>query len=107
MLTPELTERIKTLIWQYRVMLFMKWTPEDPQCWFSTNAAAMLVESWIYFESFDIYSDEDIRQWLKEYSSWPTFPQLYIDGELIWGVDIMSEMYDSWEFNELNKEKKL
>lgn len=85
----------------------MKGTPEVPQCWFSANAAAILVESDIYFESFDIYSDEDVRQWLKEYSSWPTYPQLYIDGELIWGVDIMMEMYENGEFQTLKKEKNL
>jgi len=102
-----LKQRIESLISQYKVMLFMKWTPEAPACWFSANAAAMLVESGIYFESFDIYSDEDIRQGLKEHSQWPTFPQLYIDGELIWGVDIMSEMYEAWEFEELKNKKDL
>jgi len=106
-MNPELKNTIQSLIAQYRVMLFMKWTPEDPACWFSANAVAILVESGIYFESFDIYSDEEIRQWLKEYSSWPTFPQLYIDGELIGGVDIMSEMYEEWEFNDIKKQKDL
>lgn len=103
----ELKQRLEKLITQYKVMLFMKWTPESPACGFSANAVAMLVESDIYFESFDIYSDEDIRQWLKEYSSWPTFPQLYIDRELIWWVDIMSEMYESGEFIKLKKEKNI
>jgi len=103
----ELENKLKSLITQYRVMLFMKWTPEAPACWFSANAVAMLVESWIYFESFDIYSDEETRQWLKEYSSWPTFPQLYIDSELIWGVDIMIEMYESGELQELKQDMQL
>jgi monothiol glutaredoxin len=107
MLTPKLKEQIEKLISQYRVMLFMKWTPESPQCGFSTNAVAILVEEGIYFESFDIYSDEDIRQWLKEYSSWPTFPQLYIDWELIWGVDILSEMYETGELGEFKNSKWL
>ncbi len=107
MISEELNKRIESLISQYRVMLFMKGTPEVPQCWFSANAVAMLVEAWIYFESFDIYSDEEIRQWLKEYSSWPTFPQLYIDGELIGGVDIMTEMYESGEFEVLKNDKNL
>ena len=107
MLTLELTQKIKTLISQYRVMLFMKGTPEKPQCWFSASVVATLIESWIYFESFDIYSDEEIRQGIKQYSSWPTFPQLYIDWELIWGVDIISEMYESWELEELKNEKDL
>ena len=107
MLTPELTQKIKDIISQYRVMLFMKGTPESPQCWFSANAVALLVEVEIYFESFDIYSDEEIRQWLKEYSNWPTYPQLYIDGELIWGIDIMMEMFESWELEALRQEKTL
>lgn len=103
----ELESRIKKIIESYRVMLFMKGTPEEPQCGFSATAVWILVESEIYFESFDIYSDEDIRQWIKIYSSWPTFPQLYIDGELIWGVDILREMYESGELEELKKEKEL
>lgn len=107
MLNPELTKRIEELVSQYRVMLFMKWTPEQPQCWFSANAVAMLVEAGIYFESFDIYGDEEVRQWIKEYSSWPTFPQLYIDNELIGWVDIMSEMFESWELEELKTKKSL
>lgn len=107
MLTPELTERIEKLISQYRVMIFMKGTPESPACGFSANAVAMLVESWIYFESFDIYSDEEIRQGLKEYSSWLTFPQLYIDGELIGWVDIISEMFEQGELSEIKDTKEL
>jgi Grx4 family monothiol glutaredoxin len=107
MLDIELKTRIEKLISQYKVMLFMKWTPESPACGFSANAASMLVESGIYFESFDIYSDEEIRQGLKEYSSWPTFPQLYIDWELIGWVDIISEMYESGEFKEIKTEKNL
>ena len=107
MLETDLKKRIEKRISQYRVMLFMKGTPEDPQCWFSANAAAMLVESGIYFESFDVYSDEEIRQGMKEYSSWPTFPQLYIDWELIWWVDIISEMYETGELAELKKNKGL
>lgn len=62
MLTTELQERLDRLISQYRVMLFMKGTPESPACGFSANAVAMLVDADIYFESFDIYSDEEIRQ---------------------------------------------
>lgn len=107
MLTPELKKRIDDIIENYKVVLFMKGTPESPQCGFSANAVAILVESDIYFESFDVYCDEDIRQWIKEYKNWPTFPQLYIDGELIGGIDIMVEMFESGEFWELKKQKKL
>ena len=85
----------------------MKGTPEQPQCWFSASVVAILIETGIYFESFDIYSDEDIRQWLKEYSSWPTYPQLYTDGELIGGVDIIKEMFEEWELQEIKISKDL
>jgi len=107
MLTIELQKRLDDLIGQYRVMLFMKGTPESPACGFSANAAGMLVESGIYFESFDIYSDEEVRQGLKEYKNWPTYPQLYIDGELIGGVDILMEMYESGELGALKTQKDL
>ncbi len=106
-LTPELTQKIQNLISQYKVMLFMKGTPEKPACGFSETAVALLVDSDIYFESFDIYSDEIIRQGLKEYSSWPTFPQLYIDGQLIGGVDILMDMYETGELETLKEEKGL
>jgi glutaredoxin-related protein len=64
----------------------------------------MLINKGIYFESFDIYSDEEVRQWLKEYKNWPTYPQLYVNWELIWGLDIMQEMLEEGEFDELKKE---
>lgn len=107
MLTPELQKRIDDIIGQYKVVLFMKGTPESPQCGFSANAVAMLIESDIYFETFDIYSDEEIRQWIKEYKKWPTFPQLYIEWELVGWVDIMQEMFEWWELSSLKQEKNL
>lgn len=102
-MTEELKNKIDNIINQYKVMLFMKWTPEMPQCGFSSRACEILIESWVYFETFDIYSDEEVRQWLKEYKSWPTYPQLYINWELIGWVDIMNEMYEEWEFEEIKK----
>lgn len=92
--------KLDDLINQSKVVLFMKGNPEEPMCGFSATAVAILVESGIYFESFDILLDEDVRQGLKEYKNWPTFPQLYIEGELIWWVDIMQEMYDEGEFEQ-------
>ena len=92
--------KLDDLIKQSKVVLFMKGNPEEPMCGFSSTAVAILVESWVYFETFDILLDEEVRQWLKEYKNWPTFPQLYIEGELIWGVDIMQEMYDDGEFEQ-------
>lgn len=104
MITPELEKRLDSIINQYKVMLFMKWSPEMPMCWFSAQAVEILIDQGVYFESFDIYSDEEVRQGLKEYKSWPTYPQLYIHWELIWGIDIMKEMLEEWEFDEI-KEK--
>ena len=95
-----LQAKLDYLISQSKVVLFMKWSPEEPMCGFSSTAVAILVESGVYFESVDILLDEEVRQWLKEYKNWPTFPQLYIDGELIGGVDIMQEMYDDGEFEQ-------
>ncbi|NDK09593.1 Grx4 family monothiol glutaredoxin [Candidatus Gracilibacteria bacterium] len=107
MLTPELNQQIKDIIGSYRVVLFMKGSPEAPACGFSASAVAMLIDTDIYFESFDVYTNEIVRQGLKEFSSWPTFPQLYIDNELIGGIDILSEMQECGELEELKKTKNL
>lgn len=103
MITQELQQKLDTLINQYKVMLFMKWSPEMPMCGFSAQTVEMLIDNGIYFESFDIYSDEEVRQGLKEYKNWPTYPQLYIHWELIGGLDIMQEMLEAGEFEELKK----
>lgn len=100
-MTSELQNRLDTLITQYKVMLFMKGTPEMPECGFSAKAVELLIESDLYFESFDIYSDEEIRQGLKEYKQWPTYPQLYINGELVGGIDIMIEMFEEGELQKI------
>lgn len=83
MIDTRLQTQIDALIASNTVMLFMKGNPESPQCGFSAKACEILIESGIYFESFDIMSDEDVRQGLKDYKQWPTFPQLYIEGELL------------------------
>lgn len=103
----EIQKRIDDIIGSYKVVLFMKGTPESPQCWFSADAVGILVESDIYFESFDVYSDEELRQTIKDYKKWPTFPQLYIEWELMGGIDIMMEMFESGEFQKMKKEKVL
>jgi Grx4 family monothiol glutaredoxin len=89
-----LNDRLARLVQSSDVMLFLKGTPTDPQCGFSRQAVAMLEESQIRFGSFDILSDDVVRQGLKEYSDWPTYPQLYAKGELIGGLDIMKEMME-------------
>lgn len=101
MLTPELTKRLDDIIAQSKVVLFMKWEPEAPACGFSARAVEILLENDIAFSSFDIYSDEEVRQGLKVYKNWPTYPQLYIDGKLMGGVDIMEEMNDTGELKNI------
>lgn len=84
------------------VVLYMKGTPEQPQCGFSANAVKILNACGIQdFFSVDVLADPEIRQGIKEYSNWPTIPQLYINGEFIGGSDIMTEMYQSGELQRL------
>ena len=78
-------------------MLFMKGTPDVPRCGFSSKVVDALKKEGISFGSFDILSDEEVRQGLKTYSNWPTFPQLYYKGELIGGSDIILELYNNGE----------
>lgn len=92
--------RIDEMVKGSRVFLFMKGTPDFPQCGFSNRAVGILRAMNTEFATFDILSDEIIRQGVKEYSNWPTFPQLYVDGQLVGGSDIMMEM---WEAGELEK----
>jgi monothiol glutaredoxin len=79
----------------------MKGTPAFPQCGFSARAAGMLKELGVEFGSFNILTDEEVRQGAKAYGDWPTFPQLYVDGELVGGSDIMLEMYENGQLKKL------
>ena len=88
-----LNDRLKELINQDRVMLFMKGLPSAPRCGFSRQMVELLESENVAFSSFDILSDEDVRQGLKTFSDWPTYPQLYVSGELIGGLDIVKEMH--------------
>lgn len=88
----DLKGRLQQLLRKAPVMLFMKGNKENPQCGFSRKAVAMLREHNVEFDTFDILSDEKVRQGLKEYSNWKTYPQLYAKGELLGGLDIMIEM---------------
>lgn len=94
-------KKIEEILNQDRVVLFMKGTPQFPQCGFSARAVAILNELGAKYHSFNVFDDEDIRQGIKEYSNWPTIPQLYVDKKLIGGSDIMMEMFESGEFKEL------
>lgn len=94
-------ERIESLLKSDKVMLFMKGNSQMPQCGFSANTVAILKHLGQSFSTFDILQDMDIRQGLKEYSNWPTFPQLYVDGKLIGGNDIITEMFESGDLQKL------
>jgi len=94
-------DRLKELVNRSKVMLFMKGLPSQPRCGFSRQICEILNEQGISFDAFDILSDDDVRQGLKTFSDWPTFPQLYIDGDLIGGLDIVKEMVEGDELREL------
>ena len=89
--------RIEELINSDKVFLFMKGTPEQPRCGFSMRVVNILHELNVTFKSFDILTDENVRQSIKEFANWPTFPQLWVNGKLIGGCDIITEMYQSGE----------
>lgn len=105
---PDLNTRLKQLINSSKCILFMKGTPDTPRCGFSRTTVDLLNKHEAEYSSFDILSDEEVRQGLKSYSNWPTYPQLYIDGELIGGLDILREMDSSGELSSmLPKKQKL
>jgi monothiol glutaredoxin len=97
----EVTERIKKHIDDSRIVLFMKGSPDFPQCGFSAQAVAALRACNAEFSTVNIFEDPELREALKEYSNWPTYPQLYIGGELVGGCDIVLEMYHSGELAKL------
>ncbi|KAJ3294378.1 Glutaredoxin 3 [Borealophlyctis nickersoniae] len=94
---PDLNTRLKKLINKAPVMVFIKGSPETPKCGFSRQIVNILKDEGVTFDSFDILEDDEVRQGLKEYSSWPTYPQLYINGELVGGLDIVKEMVQQGE----------
>lgn len=99
-------ELIKQQVTSNPVVLYMKGTPQFPQCGFSANAVRILNAVGIKeFFSVDVLANPDIRQGIKDYANWPTIPQLYINGEFIGGSDIMTEMYQSGELQALAEKK--
>lgn len=100
-LTPELKKRIEDTLNNDKVVLFMKGNRDFPMCGFSARTVAILQESGAPFREVNILEDEEIRQGLKEYSEWPTYPQLYVDGKLVGGCDIVMEMAESGELQKL------
>ncbi len=99
----DLNTRLKNLINAAPVMLFMKGTPDMPQCGFSANVCKILNHVGVSFSAFNILADMDVREGLKQFSNWPTYPQLYVKGELIGGNDIITEMLNSGELQEVLK----
>ena len=104
-MNPDVQNKIKTAVESNAIMLFMKGTPDAPQCGFSAAVVKILRSYGVPFEAVDVLSDWDIREGIKEYSNWPTIPQLYIKGKFIGGCDIVREMYESGELAELLKAK--
>tara|TARA_B100000029_G_scaffold482565_1_gene532823 strand:- start:13 stop:336 length:324 start_codon:yes stop_codon:yes gene_type:complete len=92
--------KIETLINSSPIMVFMKGTKLMPQCGFSNNVVQILNALGMTFETFDVLSDLEIREGIKDYSNWPTIPQVYVKGEFIGGSDILIEMYNSGELRE-------
>jgi monothiol glutaredoxin len=97
----EVTERIKQHLATTPVVLFMKGTPDFPQCGFSAQAVAALKQVGANFHAVNIFEDLELRDELKRFSNWPTYPQLYVNGELVGGADITIQMFKSGELKQL------
>ena len=95
--------RIDQMVKGAKVMLFMKGTPDFPQCGFSMRAVNILRTLGASFESFNVLADPAVREGIKAYADWPTIPQLYIDGEFVGGSDIMMEMFEDGSLQDLVK----
>ena len=97
----DIMERIQGVLDEHRIVLFMKGTPQFPQCGFSMRTAQALAASGAQFHSVDVLAEPEIRQNLPRYSNWPTFPQVFIGGELVGGCDIVLDLYQSGELQKL------
>jgi monothiol glutaredoxin len=100
-MTPETKERIDNLVNQNKIVVFMKGNKLMPQCGFSNNAVQILNTLGVPYETFDVLEDYEIRQGIKEYSNWPTIPQVYINGQFVGGSDILIELYQKGELQQL------
>ncbi|MEJ5231192.1 MAG: Grx4 family monothiol glutaredoxin [Geminicoccaceae bacterium] len=98
-------ERIREQLAADDVVLYMKGTPVFPMCGFSARVVQILSNAGIKFQSYNVLEDPELRQGLKDFSNWPTFPQLYVKGELVGGCDIVTEMAQSGELQQLLVEK--
>ena len=103
----DINEKIKELVEKNNVFLFMKGTPEIPQCGFSLAVANVLKHLNVKFESINVLENEEIRQGIKTYSDWPTIPQLYIKGKFVGGSDIVKEMFEKGDLKTLFEKESL
>ncbi len=97
----DIRSKIKQQLESDKIVLYMKGTPQAPMCGFSAQVVKLLGAVGAKYSSFDVLADNEIRQGVKEYSNWPTFPQLYINGELVGGCDIVTELYQRGELQQL------
>ncbi len=100
-MTDPVQQRIADIVAGNDVILFMKGTPLFPQCGFSSRAIAILEHLGVGYDTVDVLQDQGIRQGIKQFSDWPTIPQLYVKGEFVGGSDIMMEMYEAGELAQL------
>jgi len=107
MLNPAVAERIRTEIDSSAVVVFMKGTPIFPQCGFSAQAVQILSMLGVNFKHIDVLADPSIHQGIKDFSDWPTLPQIYIMGDFIGGSDILREMLQTGELQKLLSDKKI
>lgn len=101
----EVFEKIKQQVTGDDVVLYMKGTPVQPMCGFSAAVVQVLSQTGVKFQSYNVLADPEVRQGLKDYSNWPTFPQLFVKGELVGGCDIVREMAETGELTSLFKDK--
>ncbi|MEK7261218.1 MAG: Grx4 family monothiol glutaredoxin [Pseudomonadota bacterium] len=94
-------DKIREQLGKDRVVLYMKGNPRAPQCGFSAKVAQLLSACGAQYNSYDVLSDPELRQGLKDFSHWPTFPQLYVNGELVGGCDIVTELHQKGELQKL------
>jgi monothiol glutaredoxin len=104
-MSDDVQARIASAVNSADVLLFMKGTPLFPQCGFSSRAISILDHLGVQYATVDVLQDQGIRQGIKEFSDWPTIPQLYVKGEFVGGSDIMMEMYEAGELADLMEEK--
>ena len=104
-MNDEIKNKIKNIINEHEVMLFMKGTPSMPQCGFSAAVVGVLNHMGVKFESLNVLQDQEVREGIKSFSDWPTIPQLYVKKEFVGGCDIIREMHENGELSQFFDEK--